>query len=103
MLLDVCLIRKVDFPTPLSRRKQLIVFSGPTGELGLSRTRITDLQDWIPLPLFLNDTEMPKPSFETFVEQHFLAQISLRTLMNRVNDTLRSWRMRPILSIFSSL
>jgi hypothetical protein len=39
---------------------------------------------------------MPKTAREIFFEHHFLAQTSLRTLLDRVNETLRSWRMEII-------
>lgn len=71
----------------------VLLESGPTGELGLARTGIADLQDSIPLPSFLIMAEgVEKLSFEVFIEHHFLAQITLRTLLNRVKDMLRSQR-----------
>ncbi|RDW92225.1 hypothetical protein BP5796_01619 [Coleophoma crateriformis] len=55
------------------------------GELGLDLPGITALQDSVPLPVFLSDKIVPKgePEHELFVEYHFLAQITLKSLINR--------------------
>ncbi len=63
--------------------------SGTTGELGLDPTGITGLCDSVPLPLFLS--EWPEERFKTeedlFIEYHFLAKITLETLINRVKSS----------------
>ncbi|RDW79832.1 hypothetical protein BP6252_04470 [Coleophoma cylindrospora] len=55
------------------------------GELGLDVPGITGIQDSVPLPVFLSDKIAPKgePEHELFVEYHFLAQITLKSLINR--------------------
>lgn len=68
----------------------ILLEGGPTGELGLDPTGIADLQDSVPLPLFLSDlTELDhKTDDDLFIEYHFLAQITMRTLLNRVRGFL---------------
>ncbi|KAI9742357.1 MAG: hypothetical protein M1818_003890 [Claussenomyces sp. TS43310] len=73
-----------------------VLAAGPTNELGLNRTGITELQDSVPLPLFLSEsTGRIKTEEELFVEYHFLAQITMRTLLNRISDSLQ-WYRSPL-------
>ncbi|PQE30552.1 hypothetical protein CJF32_00010066 [Rutstroemia sp. NJR-2017a WRK4] len=62
-----------------------ILFAGLAGELGLEVPGIAALEDSVPLPLFLSHfrDQVPKNDDELFIEYHFLAQITLRTLINR--------------------
>jgi len=71
----------------------VLLESGPVVELGLSRTGIVGLQDSVPLPLFISKPEdMPKTDREVFIQYHFLAQITLKALMDRINNTLQLYR-----------
>jgi len=67
---------------------------GLTGELGLQVPRITALQDSVPLPLFLSDfrDQSTKSDEDLFIEYHFLAQITLRTLLNRARKSIQETR-----------
>jgi hypothetical protein len=65
--------------------------SGLTSTIGLASTGITDLENSVPLPLFLSNS-LPEKSTsdnELFIELHFLAQITLRALLNRITTSLR--------------
>jgi hypothetical protein len=65
--------------------------SGLVIELGLSSTGITELENAVPLPLFLSNSipEKSNTDEDLFVEYHFLAQITLRALINRMHLSLR--------------
>jgi hypothetical protein len=67
-----------------------LLIRGTSGELGLDLPGITALQDSVPLPLFLSDSadQDMKTDMDLFVEYHFLAQITLRTLINRARNSL---------------
>lgn len=70
----------------------LTVFSGPTRELGLSHTGISELENEVPLPLFLSSPgTMTRQSPEDLViRYHFLAQVSLRIILNRIGENMRT-------------
>ncbi|PQE23421.1 hypothetical protein CJF30_00010494 [Rutstroemia sp. NJR-2017a BBW] len=59
------------------------------GELGLEVPGVAALEDSVPLPLFLSHfrDQVPKHDDELFIEYHFLAQITLRTLINRARTS----------------
>lgn len=61
------------------------------GELGIDFSRISALQDSVPLPVFLSDfqDQHTKSDAELFIEYHFLALISLRTLINRARRSIQ--------------
>jgi hypothetical protein len=65
-----------------------LYFSGLTGEMGLEVPGITELEDSVPLPLFLSNfkDQNTKSDIDLFIEYHFLAQITLRTLINRTRQ-----------------
>ncbi|XMA13627.1 hypothetical protein WAI453_006418 [Rhynchosporium graminicola] len=62
---------------------------GLSGEMGLEVAGISALEDSVPLPLFISGfrDQATKSDDELFIEYHFLAQITLRTLMNRVRKS----------------
>lgn len=64
--------------------------SGLTGELGMDSTGILDLQDSVPLPRFLSEPgdHVIKTHDDLFIEYHFLAQVTLRTLIGRIRVSL---------------
>lgn len=71
----------------------IVLESAPAGELGLKRSGLSELQDSIPLPSFTNTSEdVPETDEDLFVQYNFLAQITLRTLVDRVNNTLKVYR-----------
>jgi hypothetical protein len=55
------------------------------------------MQDSVPLPLFLTKYTQTagKSALDSFLEYHHLAQITLRTLLNRVGDTVRIYSELP--------
>ena len=59
--------------------------------MGLTSTGITDLENSVPLPLFLSNSLLQGANAEEelFIEYHFLAQITLRALLNRIHTSLR--------------
>lgn len=59
--------------------------------MGLTSTGITDLENSVPLPLFLSNSLLQDSNTEEelFIEYHFLAQITLRALLNRIYTSLR--------------
>ncbi|RDW87600.1 hypothetical protein BP5796_03294 [Coleophoma crateriformis] len=61
------------------------------GELGLELPGITAIQDSVPLPIFLSDEIALKDKTDNdfFIEYHFLAQITLRSLINRARNSSR--------------
>ena len=64
------------------------MYSAPSKELGLEQPCLTQLQDSIPLPLFLTYDSHTKTEEDLLGEQYILANITLRTLLNRVHDSL---------------
>ena len=64
--------------------------SGLTGELGMDSTGILDLQDYVPLPRFLSEpgNHVIKTDDDLFIQYHFLAQVTLRTLIDRIRLSL---------------
>ncbi|RDW73178.1 hypothetical protein BP6252_07085 [Coleophoma cylindrospora] len=68
-----------------------ILEGGLTGELGLELPGITAIQDSVPLPIFLSDETALKDKTDNdfFIEYHFLAQITLRSLINRARNSSR--------------
>jgi hypothetical protein len=80
----VCLTGEVSHHT-LIMINQLTKCSGLTREMGLSSTGISNLQDSISLCVFSKEAKTP---VEVFTECHFLAQISLQILINRIDNSL---------------
>ncbi|KAH8817439.1 hypothetical protein F5884DRAFT_853856 [Xylogone sp. PMI_703] len=71
----------------------MVLESGPVGELGLKRSALFELQDSIPLPSFTTATgDLPETDRESFLQYHFLAQITLRSLIDRINSALKIYR-----------
>ena len=64
------------------------MYSAPTKELGQKQSCLTQLQDSIPLPLFLTHDLDTKTEEDLLGEQYILANITLRTLLNRIHDSL---------------
>jgi hypothetical protein len=68
------------------------IASGLSVELGLDTVGIIDLQDSMPLPLFLSKPGdyATKSEGDLFIEYHFLAQATLRTLIDRLRSSLQT-------------
>jgi hypothetical protein len=81
---------KSTFLSPLSDLAGNIT-RGLSGELGLGTTETSSLQDLVPLPLFLfqSGDSATKNEDDLFVGYHFLAHVTLRTLINRIHDSLQ--------------
>lgn len=90
MLLDVCYYRKVKYNFVFMIHMLTPRVSGLTGELGMDSTGILDLQDYVPLPRFLSEpgNHVIKTDDDLFIQYHFLAQVTLRTLIDRIRSSL---------------
>jgi hypothetical protein len=66
--------------------------SGLAIELDLDVVGIIALQDSVPLPMFLTEAGVhsTKTEDDLFIEYHFLAQVTLRTLIDRLRSSLRT-------------
>lgn len=66
------------------------IYSGVAGELGLESVGIVELQDSVPLPLFRSEpgSYIIKTDGDVFVEYHFLAQVTLQRLIERVRSSI---------------
>ncbi|KAL3422158.1 hypothetical protein PVAG01_06314 [Phlyctema vagabunda] len=71
-----------------------IMEGGLTGELGLDLPAVQTLQDSVPLPLFLSEPSQlsSKTNDDLIIEYYFLAQITLRTLVNRARASIKESR-----------
>ncbi|KFY03937.1 hypothetical protein O988_01116 [Pseudogymnoascus sp. VKM F-3808] len=67
----------------------VLLEGGLATELGMPRTGIAGLESVVPLPLFLSDNLREPFSTEALiVKYHFLAQITLRAIINRIDSSL---------------
>ena len=73
----------------------LIEISGLAVELDLSTVGIINLQDYVPLPLFISELKdgRTKTEDDIYVECHFLAQVTLRTLIDRFRTSKQIFGM----------
>jgi len=96
MLLDVSLVRRVSLTVAIIDHRQLNHPRGPTGELQVDQTGITASNASVPLPQFRNAPMFYKAETEMFSHLCFLAQVSLRSIVDRIVDSQKGYREQRV-------